>query len=64
MKIADLQKLETEAQKLVQHAHEGKSPFTAPLRSALGRAIEMAAEHEKWLAANPEPKPEATPPAK
>lgn len=53
-----IQKLETEAQKTLQHPHAGKSPFAGSLRSALSRAVELAGEHDKWLAANPEPKAE------
>lgn len=50
---------ERNAQLLVADPHQGKSPFVAPLRSSLTHAAELAAEHEKWLAANPAPAPAA-----
>ena len=54
----DIKKLEAAAAELVKHPHQGKSPFAGPLRSALGRAAEMAEQHKNWLATNPETKAE------
>jgi hypothetical protein len=48
-----------EAKKLVADANDGRSPFAAAIRSNFDHANELIAAHEKWLAANPAPKPAA-----
>jgi len=55
--IEAIKKLEAAAATLLQHPVQGQSPFAGPLRSALSRAAELAAEHDKWAAANAEKKP-------
>ena len=50
--IADAERT---AQLAVADPHQGKSPFVAPLRSALSRAVELEAEHTRWLSQNPQP---------
>lgn len=51
-----------EAKKLVADVNDGRSPFAAGIRSNLDHANELIAQHEKWLAGNPQPK--AAPAAK
>jgi hypothetical protein len=47
-----------EAKALVSDESDGRSPFAATIRSNLDHAAEMLDQHEKWIAANPLPKPD------